>query len=215
MKHFLRGIIFELVCCTVVSGQNILNNCYQKTVSNSDLKKLESNMCIPNGYIISRVILIDINGDGLNDKIIRWYKEGRKNGDTTFHSFFIQENTEYRPFATYNNLTTIYFDEKSQGLETSLEDSTLNAIKNKYNYYGILPEFFEGGFIVKFYIDAVEEKKMFFTFSKSRDTFVLTKEQNWFAPMKEPDTEKLMKEVTYPENEGLDIKTFNMLDYLW
>ena len=67
------------------------NNCYQKTQSKSDIKKLEPVMCVPKGYYIVDIYEEDLNGDGRVDKVTEWFKEKLSNGDTTFHSIYFQD----------------------------------------------------------------------------------------------------------------------------
>lgn len=193
------------------------NNCYQKTQSKSDIKKLEPVMCVPKGYYIVDIYEEDLNGDGRVDKVTEWFKEKLSNGDTTFHSIYFQErDSTFCHFATYNNLAQLYFDLQSQSSDVILEDSLLNEIKFRYQYYGGLPLFYDRGFSVEFYTDAAGYKKLFFEFSNERKAFILRKEQDWLAPRTATWTEgeQLENEITYTEEEGISAKEFNILEYL-
>ena len=209
--------IFVLICFSSCSVAQVANSCYQKTQSKSDIRKLEPIMCVPKGYYIVDIYEEDLNGDGRVDKVTEWFKEKLSNGDTTFHSIYFQEkDSTFRHFETYHNLAQLYFDLESQGSDVILEDSLLNEIKFRYQYYGGLPTFYSGGFSVEFYTDAAGYKKLFFEFSNERKNFVLRKEQDWLAPRTATWTEgeQLENEITYTEEEGISAKDFNMLEYL-
>lgn len=215
MRLVLSIFIFiGFIGCSVAQ---VANDCYQKTQSKSDLKKLESVMCIPKGYYIVDVYEEDLNRDGRVDKVTEWFKDKLSNGDTTFHSIYFQEqDSTFRHFTTYNNLAQLYFDLQSQSSDVVLEDSLLNEVKFRYQYYGGLPTFYDGGFSVEFYTDAAGYKKLFFEFSNKRKDFLLIKEQDWLAPRTATWTEgkQLENEITYTEKEGISAKDFNILEYL-
>lgn len=207
-------ISIGFIGCSVAQ---VANDCYQKTQSKSDLKKLEPVMCIPKGYYIVDVYEEDLNRDGRVDKVTEWFKEKLSNGDTTFYSIYFQEqDSTFRHFTTYNNLAQLYFDLQSQSSDVILEDSLLNEIKFRYQYYGALPTFYDGGFSVEFYTDAAGYKRLFFEFSNKRKDFVLIKEQDWLSPRTATWTEgkQLENEIIYTEKEGISAKDFNMLEYL-
>ncbi|MBL6445378.1 hypothetical protein JMN32_03610 [Fulvivirga sp. 29W222] len=207
-------ILVSFQMCTIAQ---VADSCYQKTQSKSDVEKLEPIMCIPNGYYIVDVYEEDLNADGRVDKVTEWFKEKLNNGDTTFHSVYFQmRDSSFSHFATYDNLTQLYFDLHSQSTDVMLEDSILNEIKFKYQSYGDLPTFYNGGFSVEFYTDAAGYKRLFFEFSNGRSDFVLRKEQDWLAPQTSTWTEgeQLEEEVIYSEEEGISVKNFKILEYL-
>lgn len=200
------------------SGQNQAEqSCNQKSPFKNLEKKLDSIICIPEGYIIVHLETIDVDLNGSKDKIIRWFKDyPRIVGDTTYHSIYLSNNDELYLYKSYSNISPLFFDLKSRSSRVNLEDSLLNEIKYIFgNALNTVPRFKKGVIILEFEIAAREYIKLYFTISKSRNTFVLTKQEIYNSTRSDGLDKKLKSIKTFTEQDGLDIEKFDYLDFIY
>jgi hypothetical protein len=172
--------------------------------------KLDSVICIPNGYQIMKIFETDLNDDGLTDKVVRWQKIKLSDGDTIFHSIYIKMNDgKLQSFKKLGNLEPLYFNNYSSKSGNTFHDS----IKSMYSYPTTSEvEFNTKTISLKFYIDAVNIKKLFFTYSTQEKTWILTREIQWFAPIQYEDDRK--QEYDRASKMPILIEDFNMLKYM-
>lgn len=65
--------------------------------------KLDSAICIPNGYHITDIYDdADLNNDGRKDKVVRYQKVKLSDGDTTYYSLYTQKKDHN--LSLYKNL---------------------------------------------------------------------------------------------------------------
>ena len=200
--------------CTFGQDQS---SCNKKTPFKSLEKKIDSIVCIPDGHIIVDVYEVDINGRESKDKIFQWFKDyPRTNGDKTFYTIYLSTPGELEQFRTYSNISPIYFDLKSRSSSVILSDSILNETKYLMgNALNASPKFKKGTILIEFEVAARTFIKLYFTFSKSRNTFVLTKQELYYSSDSKGLDKGLEKTDTFSEQDGLDIEDFNYLDFIY
>jgi hypothetical protein len=162
---------------TVLYGQK-LSNCYRNVRSKWMKSRLDSSICLPsNSYFISDILEeVDLNDDGLKDKVISWTKVKMHDGDTIFYSIYTGNNAgTYSLMRTFSNLKPLYFKSYSDDYFTG--SKRLDSIKIRY----IKPEFVEAEFIrnsilITIYIEATVLKKLYFVYSKNDHNWVLSRE---------------------------------------
>ncbi|MEZ4974052.1 MAG: hypothetical protein R2820_12135 [Cyclobacteriaceae bacterium] len=218
MKYLIFIAILSLGTCKSKAQEYQTDSCNQKTPFSFVKKRLSAEICVPLGYVIVSIEEIDINLDGLNDKIVKYYSDyPRQSGDSTFFSLYSKEpNGSFRFLRTYGNLASIYFTLQDQDKELVLNDSSLNSIKNRYQYFGNEPRFIGGEVIISFYVDAAKYLKMFFAYSEKDIDYRLARKETWFAPRTSTweGDEKLIDTMEY-EKDSLLLRDFDMLDYLF
>lgn len=206
--------LFSTACAT---GQHPQNNCNRKTPFKSVERKIDSVMCIPKGNIIVSIEEVDIDDMGGNDKILRWFNDyPRNDGDTTYHSLYLSKDGKINFYKTYDNLLPLYFELKTLSADVVLKDSALNEIKSIYvNPHSSTVKFEKGLIVIEFQLAAVEYQKLYFSFFKRRDTFVLTKAEYYFADSPNGLSRKLERTETYELEKSLDLEDFNYLDFIY
>lgn len=217
MKPLIYVAILAIGACQSQAQESQKEDCYQKTPFAFVKKRLSTEICIPFGHTIVSIEELDLDKDGLSDKVVKYFKDyPRQNGDSTFFALYSKQvSGSYRHLRTYGNLASRYFAIKDQDEETVLNDSALNSLKNKYQDFGVEPKFIEDEVIISFYVDAAKYVKLFFTYSGRDNDYKLTKKEIWFAPRTSnwEGEEELVDKALYEEGV-LFLSDFNMLDYL-
>ncbi|WP_421892611.1 hypothetical protein [Marinoscillum sp.] len=208
-------IIFILLIVSLgLFGQR--GNCSQDVLSKSYLKELDSVICIPHGYIISRIYNEDLDKNEEKDRIVKWFKKKLTNGDTIYHTIYSRFEGELGFFKTYPNLLPLYFDLSSIDPEVELEDSILNELKSRYlNPQATEVKFREGLITIEFQLAAREYQKLYFNFYQLGKTFILTKKELYYSSDAAGLYLELENTETFDEGKGLDIEDFDYLDFLY
>lgn len=207
-----RYYVFLLGLCTIDSCASAQPSAEcNRTLRYNFLKsKLDSGICIPNGYQIMEIYETDLNDDGLTDKVLRWQKIKLLDGDTIFYSIYTKMNDgTLRLFKKLDNLEPLYFNNYFSKSGETFYDS----IKSIYSYPTTSEvEFNTKTISLKFYIDAATVKKLFFTYSTQEKTWILTREIQWFAPMQNKEDHK--QDYDRASKTPMRIDDFDMLKYI-
>jgi hypothetical protein len=212
-------IIFCLLLGSACSiAQRAQENCSRAIISNRLKSKLDSSICVPQGYHITDILDVDLNGDLLKDKIIRWQKIKIVDGDTVFYSLYNHhKNATYSFDRTFSNLKPLIFKNYSDEYKTGKK--VLDSIKLRYvNPQLFEIEFEENKIEIALYTESVTLKKLHFTYSKKDNTWILTREQQWLRYKEAKEnlefdvTDKL--EYDGSPTEQMRIEDFDILKYL-
>jgi hypothetical protein len=183
--------------------------------------RLDSAICIPNGYCITDIYdNADLNLDGQDDKVVRFQKVKLQNGDTIYYSIYTKTvNSSFVFYKTLGNLEPIYFD--SYQFEDKTGNKLYDSIKTKYSYPTLSEVKFEANSInLVFYSDASTIKKLWFNYDPKEKNWVLKRETQWFAPPKNySGDEKLDEhgrklEFDHAVIAKMKIEDFNMIKYI-
>lgn len=173
--------------------------------------QLDPSICIPQGnHIITIQDNVDVNGDGLVDKIVRWQNIKLSDGDTAHYSIYERDkNGKFSLHHTLKNLSPLYFS----SYEAKSENKFYDSIKRKY----VHPTFSTVGFeadriAITFYIAPTVLQELFFTYSSEKGTWILTREIQWNAPTIYRSTHKV--EFDRAPANSMRIEDFNMLKYI-
>ena len=177
---------------------------------------IEDGICIPTGNIISRVFKVDINSDNSKDIIVKWYNKDIKNGDSIYYSMYTRNDNEVSFYKTFNNLSPIHINYSDQSESVTLEDSLLNEVKYIYgNAINTQPRFEKGLITMEFEVAATEYFKLYFTYSDTRNTFILTKQELYYSSDTRGQDKKLEETNVFTEDKGLEVEKFDYLDFIY
>lgn len=173
--------------------------------------KLDPSICIPRGYhIINIYDNTDLNEDGLVDKVVRWQNIKLADGDTVRYSIY--EGSKDGRFSlrnTLSNLKPLYFSNYTATSENGFYDS----VKRKYIHPSLGTVEFEPNCIaITFYVAPALLRKLYFTYSAKKRTWILTREVQWFAPSIYKSTHKVEFDRTPASQTPID--DFNMLKFI-
>ena len=206
----MRWFCLFSVCllCSSSFGQKL--NCNKAVRSPYLRSKLDSSFCIPLGTHITDIYEVDIDDDGIIDKVVRWQKIKLSDGDTIFYTIYKKEqNGRFMRLLNLGNLRPIYFNRYESKSGNKLYDS----IKRAYSYPNLtIITFNRGSIAVELYSEATIVKRLYFTYSAKEKTWILTREMQWFAPTRFEDDRKL--EFDRSPEKSLKIENFNMFEYL-
>ncbi|HTH56580.1 MAG TPA: hypothetical protein VL728_11095 [Cyclobacteriaceae bacterium] len=170
--------------------------------------KLDPSICIPHGnHIISIDDKVDLNDDGLADKVVRWQNARLADGDTVHYSIYIAtKDGRFLLHNTLSNVKPLYFSD----YEGKSENKFFDSIKRKYIHPSLSVVGFEPHCItVTFYVEPTVMKELFFTYSSRKDAWILTREIQWAAPSIYKSTHKL--EYDREPSMSTKIEDFDML----
>lgn len=187
------------------------SNCTQ-TVRYDYLKpKLDPSICIPHGnHIITIQDGVDVNSDGLVDKVVRWQNITLADGDTAYYSIYVgNKDGKFSLRYTLGNLTPLYF----ASYEAKSENKFYDSIKRRYVHPTLSSVGFEANRItITFYVKTFTLKELFFTYSPEKNTWILTREIQWAAPTIYKSTHKV--DFDRAARSPMSIVDFDMLKYL-
>lgn len=137
IRRFLLLVIFvKLVAIQGVDAQDtIALGCNRSVNYPSLLKDLPKDICLISSkdqikYIFNKT---DINGDSLNDCIIKYGRADLNDGDTLFTAIYFQNNdSTYFLFKIFNNLYPIYL--RSYNDLYTPEEEELKILQKNYYY---------------------------------------------------------------------------------
>jgi hypothetical protein len=185
--------------------------CSQELRFNHLAKKLETSICIPNGYFITQIEdAWDLNGDGVKDKIVSFQRKKLNDGDTIFYDIYTRdEKGRLQFFKKLGNLEPLFFTNYGAHTGNKLYDS----IKTLYSYPTLSEVNFSNNSIsLKFFTEATTIRELMFTYSAKDNTWILNREMQWFAPSQFEDDRKL--EFNRVSKEHTKIEDFNLLIYI-
>lgn len=187
------------------------SNCV-RTVRFDYLKaKLDPSICIPHGnHIISIDDNIDLNDDGLLDKVVRWQSVTLADGEMVNYSFYMgSKDGGFSFHNTLSNLKPLYFSD----YEGKSENKFLDSIKRKYIHPTLSMVGFERNCVtITFYVKASVLKELFFTYAPEKNSWILTREIQWLAPTIYKSSHKV--EYDRVPASATRIEDFNMLKYI-
>lgn len=218
--RYLLLSMFLLCQCSSLAQQSKCNRAliypYPRLKS-----KLDSVICIPNGYHITDIYDdADLNNDGRKDKVVRYQKVKLSDGDTIYYSLYTQKkDINLNLYKKLGNLEPLYF--KSYEFEDKTGNEFYDSIKTKYSYPTLSEVEFETNSInLTFYTDAATVKKLFFTYSSKEKTWILTREIQWLVPPKNYEGDEKLDEngrkLEYDRaaEQQIRIEDFDMLKYI-
>ena len=193
-------------------GQIHQDSCNQKQRFGNKIV-IPKEVCIPSEHIISYIYpSVDLNGDGLEDLVIRHCKETLKNGDSRYLSIYIQNiDGSYRLAKDLPNIYPIYF--KTYTYSKKFEDSLSPELKKIWNIYDQSPLY--GIYLkekeIELKINALEAQVSYFLhfiYNKEKNTWILHKWEEY------TDYNNVIIEREIPEGWKILIDDFDYLDYL-
>jgi len=193
-------------------------NC-NKTLRYSNLKsKMDSAICIPQGYQIMQIYDADLNNDGYSDKAIRWQKIKLSDGDTVFYSIYLRnKKNKLSYYKGLSNLEPLYF----KNYEANTSNKFYDSIKLIYSYPTLsVVDFSSGTITTEFYTEDTLLKKLFFTYSSKEKTWILTREMQWFVPPKSYEGDEKLDEngrkLEYDRvaEQSIHVEDFDILKYI-
>ncbi len=202
---------FTLLFCSWSCAQQ--SRCNRALRFNHLRSKLDSVICIPDGYQIMQINNdSDLTDDGRKDKAVRWQKIKLIDGDTIYYSIYVgKASGNWRLYKRLNNLKPLYF--KNYDFESKTGNELYDSIKTNYSYPTMSDvEFVTNSINLTFYTSAVTIKRLFFTYSLKDRTWILTREIQWFAPTRYEDDRK-QEYDRVPEN-SMRIDDFDILKYI-
>jgi len=122
-------VIFTYSCSL---GQE--QRCY-RILRFSHLKsKLDSSICIPKEcQIIDIYTQVDLNNDGLDDKVVHWQPIKLVDGDSIYHSIYLGANGgKWIFFKQLGNLVPLYF--RNYDFASKTGNKLYDSIKSNYIY---------------------------------------------------------------------------------
>lgn len=194
------------------------SNCNKALRFNHLKAKLDSSICIRNGFYITDIYLeMDLNKDEFNDKVVRSQRINLLEADTIIYSVYFQnEKGQYEFYKDFYNLLPTYFSNYAM-----TGNKVYDSIKSLYSYPTMAEVEFETNSInLQFYTDAATMKKIFFTYSIKEKTWMLIREIQWFVPPKSYEGDELLDEngrkLEYDRvpDHLLRIEDFDMLKYI-
>ncbi|WP_075590529.1 hypothetical protein [Labilibacter marinus] len=212
MKYII--ISFLISFNFLVSAQ--IKKCNKSVAFKKETKLLPQDFCMPVGFWVVDVQDVDLNCDGLNDRVIQYNKKGFVCGDTVFYDlFFLKADSSYKYVKTISNINT---PRVSSFDYDWLKENCSNA-DDLYWYIYVnddLIEFKEGVIEVGFAINEEAGYKFFFTYCKSKNNWYLSQKQKWdFPEPPEPMRPKLPSPHIFQNvTNGISIDGFNIRDYL-
>jgi hypothetical protein len=207
----MKTLVFFLFVGTWSCSHGQRFQCNQDVRFSSLKNKLDSSICVPKGYIITRIDnKWDLNNDSLKDKVVSWQKVKLSDGDTIFYSIYTSgKDGTVHHYKTLGNLEPLFFTNYSTHSGNKLYDS----LKVLYSYPTLSEvEFMTNTISILFYTEATTVKKLFFTYSLSQKTWVLTREIQWFTPSQLADERK--KEKDSAPEVAIKIDEFDLLKYI-
>jgi len=187
------------------------SNCV-RTVRYDYLKtKLDPSICIPHGnHIINIDDNVDLNNDGVPDKVVRWQNITLADGDTVHYSIYMGSGDGKFSFHNaLSNLKPLYFSD----YYGKSENKFLDSIKRKYFHPSLSVVALERNCItITFYVKVAVLKELFFTYSHEKGTWILTREVQWLAPTVYKSSHKV--EFDRAPSAPIRIEDFNMLKYI-
>lgn len=187
------------------------SHCVQ-TVRYDYLKpQLDPSICIPHGnHIITIEDNVDVNGDGLVDKVVRWQNVTLADGDTAHYSIYTGgKDGKFSLHNTLGNLKPLYFSSYDAKSENKFYDS----IKRKYVHPTMSAVGFETNRItITFYLTPTILQELFFSYSSEKNTWMLSREIQWNAPTIYRSSHKI--EFDRAPANPMRIEDFNMLKYI-
>jgi hypothetical protein len=153
---------------------------------------------------------VDLNGDGLKDKIVQWQKINIADGDTVTHAIYKQsKDGSFILYKNLNNLLPLYF----KNYDVKSADARLESIRSAYVYpVKSIVEFKNRTIELTFYTEDTTLKKLIFVFQNTKETWVLSRELQWFAPTEWKEDRKL--EYNRQVESAIPVENFSMLTYL-
>jgi hypothetical protein len=141
LSKFLIMLLFvELIIgCHVNAQDTMTSGCNRSVDYPSLLKDLPKDICLryPKDQIKYIHKKTDINGDGLDDCVIKYGRTELKDGDTLFTAIYFQnEDSTYTLFKTLDNLYPINL--KSYNRLYSPKEESLKILQKKYRYEYLL-----------------------------------------------------------------------------
>ena len=183
-----------------------------RTVRYDYLKsKLDPSICIPHGnHIINIDDNVDLNNDGLVDKVVRWQNVTLADGDTVHYSIYTgSKEGRFSFHNTLSNLKPLYFP----NYEEKSENKYLDSLKRKYVHPNLSMIGFEPNCItITFYVKPAVLKELFFNYSAEKNTWILGREIQWHAPTVYKSSHKI--DFDRSPVSAIRIEEFNMLKYI-
>jgi hypothetical protein len=173
--------------------------------------KLDPSICIPNGnHIISIDDNVDLNNDGLVDKVVRWQSVTLADGDMVNYSFYMgNKGGGFSFHSTLSNLKPLYFSD----YEGKSENKFLDSVKRRYIHPTLSMVGLEHNCItITFYVKPTLLKELFFTYTLEKNSWILTREVQWLAPTIYKSSHKV--EFDRVPVSAIRIEDFNMLRYM-
>jgi hypothetical protein len=176
MKKIAILIMLVYVCVISYAQKKDCNRTVHVT---SFVKRLPSDICLPNGYLLWDILAdtVDINGDGRVDFAAKLQKINPQDGDTTLVILYNQnDNGNYKAWATFYNLFPIYLKDYHYDYYRDGKDiSYFMQLRQRYSS----PEFSEVLFerdtiVVKFNTGGGQGLLLYFGINEKKDNWHLT-----------------------------------------
>jgi hypothetical protein len=212
----LAIVLFAHYCCSQSNCSRRLIYPYPRLKS-----KLDSAMCVPIGFQITDIYdEVDLNNDGLKDKVVRYQRIELANADTIYYSIYTKMiDGKLKLFMTLGNLEPLYFN--SYEFDDKTGNNLYDSIKTQYSYpTRSMVEFETNSIQLSFYTDAATFQKLFFSFDLEKMTWILTKTMQWFTPPKNYEGDEKLDEngrkleFDRKPKIRMRIDEFNMLKYI-
>lgn len=212
-RYFILTLFLMLSCCSLAQQSKC-----NKTLRYSHLKsKLDSSICVPLGYHIINIYEADLNGDAGVDKIVRYQKVNLSDGDSILYAIYKNTRGQFIFLKIFSNLRPLYF----KNYDVKSGNKFYDSLKRLYFYPNHTSvEFFTSTIEISLYTDPATIKKLSFTYSAEEDTWILSREIQWFVPPKNYEGDEKLDEngrkLEYdraPETP-LRIEDFDMLKYI-
>lgn len=212
-RYFILLFLLMSSCCSLAQQSKC-----SRTIRYSHLKaKLDSSICVPIGYHITNIYEADLNGDEAVDKMVRYQKVNLSDGDSIFYAIYKNASGRFTFLKTFSNLRPLYF----KNYDARSGNKFYDSLKRLYFYPSHTSvELSYGTIEISLYTDPATIKKLFFTYSKKADTWILSREIQWFIPPKSYEGDEKLDENgrkqefdRVPETP-LRIEDFDILKYI-
>jgi len=212
-------IILTALACITVACHTQEKSCNRTVHVTSFAKRLPSDICLPEGYILWDILAdtVDINGDGRIDFAARLQKIDAQDGDTTLVVLYKQsEKGNYKEWVTFDNLFPIYMDDYRYDYDRNKGDTTwLMKLRVQYQSPEFSSVLFEKDtIIVKFNTSAGSGLLMYFKLNEKQNDWNLVKQATWDGDVRTNEIKEIPDYGIVIPKDKYSIRKFNMLDYL-
>lgn len=204
-------ILLLLFCANCACAQKKDDTCNRRVRYKRLASKLDSSICVPDTHEITDLEdEVDLDGDGLKDKIVQWQKINIADGDTVIHAIYKQsKDGGFVLYKSLTNLLPLYF----KNYDVKSADARLESIRSAYVYpVKSIVEFKNKTIELTFYTEDTTIKKLIFVFQNTKETWVLSRQLQWFAPTEWKEDRRL--EYNRQAKSAMPIENFNMLTYI-
>jgi len=187
--------------------------CNQELRFNHLKNKLESSICIPNGYFITKIVDDwDLDKDGIKDKVISFQKKKLSDGDTIFYNIYKRDKKGgLHSMKKLGNLEPLFFTNYAA---VDSGNKLYDSLKTLYSYPTLSEvDFSDNSIILKFFTEATTIKQLTFTYSPDDRTWILTREMQWFSPPPQLEDDRKLEYDRASDNH-IKVEDFNLLRYI-